>query len=437
MKHIFYLISILSLFACDSYLDIEPVGQVIPKTVEDYRSFLTSAYAIKHNHKVLTAYRTDELVLDADASGVEQYQDLFVWNDINPSPITSPYPYPTFYKVIFNANHIINNKDEIEGEQLSINQLVAEAYALRALQYFELINLYAKPYKQNTAETDLAVPITLSYDAEKAYTKKSLAQVYDLILSDLDKATALMQIQQQDIGNNYRFSLWGVKAFQTKVYLYQQKWQKAITSATEALAIENKLQDLNSNTTDLPSVYNSVESILALENVGSVDLANNATISEDLLAVFQADEDLRFNLYFDEQSDGRFKSNKNADLKYRVSFRTSELYLTQIECLARLNQESQAKQLLKDFAKNRYTTAGWNAYQTKIDGLDTAELITEILEERRREFALEGHRWYDLRRTTQPAISKTFNGVTYQLEQNDERYVIPFPNEALINNPNL
>ena len=41
----------MSIVSCDDYLDLEPVGKVIPKSVEDYRSFLTTAYAtIKETH---------------------------------------------------------------------------------------------------------------------------------------------------------------------------------------------------------------------------------------------------------------------------------------------------------------------------------------------------------------------------------------------------
>jgi len=92
---------------------------------------------------------------------------------------------------------------------------------------------------------------------------------------------------------------------------------------------------------------------------------------------------------------------------------------------------------LLEFAKYRYTPAGWELYKTKVNLLDTNNLVTEILEERRREFAIEGHRWYDLKRTTQPKLTKVFNGTLYTLEKNDARYVIPFPNDAIINNPNL
>nr|WP_227806227.1 RagB/SusD family nutrient uptake outer membrane protein [Algibacter lectus] len=128
---------------------------------------------------------------------------------------------------------------------------------------------------------------------------------------------------------------------------------------------------------------------------------------------------------------------KSAETKFKVSYRTAELYLTIAECLAELNNIDLAKETLIAFTENRYTSSGWDIYKTYVNALSLADLKEEIQEERRREFAIEGQRWNDLRRTTQPELTKEFDGVTYVLEQNDDRYVIPFPNDAIINNPNL
>ena len=187
----------------------------------------------------------------------------------------------------------------------------------------------------------------------------------------------------------------------------------------------------------MPSEYNSVESILALETVASFDIANNTNISDDLIGIYDQSADLRFNLYFRPVSGGSFRSKKNADTKYKVSYRTSELYLTKAEAFARLGQTEAAKSPLLELAKNRYTAEGFAAYQKSIDALNEEELLSAILKERSREFAIEGHRWFDLRRTTQPEIKKTFDGQRYTLERNDERYSIPIPNDAIINNPDL
>lgn len=70
--------------------------------------------------------------------------------------------------------------------------------------------------------------------------------------------------------------------------------------------------------------------------------------------------------------------------------------------------------------------------------MEQESLISEILDERARELAFEGHRWFDLRRTTRPRIEKTlYSGQTIILEQNDERYTLRIPQSAIEANPNL
>lgn len=436
VKHIIYIFFIASVVSCNDYLDIEPVGKVIPKTVEDYRSFLTQAYAISKNHKELFAYRADELQIEKNTQGVEQYEDIFIWNDESPSPSTRAFSYSPFYTTIFYTNHIINSAVKIEGNIEAKNQLVGEAYALRAMQYFELINIYAKTYSKTTASSDVGVPIVTEYNADGEYQVKPLQEVYDLILSDIEKAESLINVTQQELGKNYRFSLIALKSFKSRVFLYKKEWQKAIDTAKSALAIKSALVDLNIDNSKMPSEYNSIESILALDIVSSFDISSYAKISSDLINSYDKINDLRFSIYFNE-SNGSYTAIKNANSKYKCSYRTAELYLTIAEALTQLNKITEAKSKLIEFVKTRYKSSEINTIETTINSLNKNDLLNEVLEERRREFAIEGHRWIDLKRTTQPIIIKTYDGNTYTLKQNDERYVIPFPKDAKINNPNL
>ncbi len=431
---LFFLVAFIS---CDKYLDIEPIGQVIPKTVAEYRSFLTAAYAISKDQKILTTYRSDELSVDDTSVGIDQYKDLFIWNDTNPSPLTRNFPYASFYTTIFYTNHIINNATTMLGDTNEKNQLVGEAYALRAMQYFELVNLYAKPFNSTTASTDNGVPITTEYNSDNTYPIQNLSKVYDLIQMDIEEAEKLIHIDKQITGFNYRFSKLAIKSFKARFYLYQKEWQKAINAANEALAIKSNLMDLNVDTSIMPSEYNAIESILALETVASFDIANNATISSELITSYNKIDDLRFSLYFTKNADNTYSSKKSANKKFKCSYRTAELYLILAEAYAELNDKANALLRLNEFTKNRYSPSAWNILKTKTASLSSQELITEIFEERKKEFAIEGHRWYDLRRSTQPEIKKIFKNQIYTLNKNDTRYVIPFPRDATINNPDL
>jgi len=114
------------------------------------------------------------------------------------------------------------------------------------------------------------------------------------------------------------------------------------------------------------------------------------------------------------------------------------LYLILAECEANLNQNlPKAKEYLNTLKQNRLEAEFYASEEIRINAMNQAELITEIAEERCRELAFEGHRWYDLRRTTQQSLTHTFGGETEVLEEGDPRYTLRFPQEAVDNNPNL
>lgn len=221
-----------------------------------------------------------------------------------------------------------------------------------------------------------------------------------------------------------------------RVYLYKKEWQQAIDASKEALAIKNTIQDLNADDSIMPSEFSSVESILALDQVSSFDIASNAAVSDQFLNKYDRINDLRFNIYF--KKDGTvYRAAKTADIKYKSTFRVSELYLTLAEAYAQLNELTFAKEQLLILVKNRYTSTKVTTYTTYINSLTKQQLYEEILDERAREFAIEGQRWNDLKRTTQPEITKWYEGKNYTLNKNDSRYVVQFPNDAKINNPNF
>lgn len=49
----------LLLASCDSYLDIQPVGKVIPNSLAEHRALLTTVYDTKLMDKAVTELRTD------------------------------------------------------------------------------------------------------------------------------------------------------------------------------------------------------------------------------------------------------------------------------------------------------------------------------------------------------------------------------------------
>ncbi|MDX6188003.1 RagB/SusD family nutrient uptake outer membrane protein [Flavobacterium sp. Fl-318] len=434
-KYIALFVAVLAITSCDNYLDVTPMGRVIPETLDQYRALLTRGYNTYPQHKSLTAVRTDELIMDEFGDEINLYKDIYNWNDANPDRFTQTFHYQDLYTTIFYTNVVINDASSKLDNSPEKNQLIGEAYALRAMAYFDLINLFGKPYNPTTAASDKGVPLALEIDLEQVYIPQSVEVIYNQIISDTDKAGQLINKDTQAKGINYRFSKVALYAFESRLYLYMQQWQRSLDAANKALVINNNLVDLKA-TPVLPNKYDSKESILALEEGYMTGLQRATYASTDLLTAYNRTADLRFPLLF-VASGSKFKIQKGANIDQKCTFRTSELYLTKAETLLKLDKLADARTIVLSFIKNRYTAAGYTQLETAINTMNATDLNTLILQERQREFAVEGQRWFDLRRTSQKQIVHTLHGETHTLIQNDPRYTILFPANARLNNPNL
>ncbi|CAI8753718.1 RagB/SusD family nutrient uptake outer membrane protein [Chryseobacterium sp. IT-36CA2] len=420
---------------CDRFLDIQPEGKVIPVTAEDYRQVLTSAYSKYPVHKSLVALRTDEVNIDDNGVDFVSYREMAMWKDSNNDPTSNEFPWLRFYSVNFYLNQIINEGSKTMQDSPEKNQILAEAYALRAYLYFDLVNLYGKPYNSATASTDRGVPINLEIDLEEVLKPSSVQEVYTQVHSDLKKAEDLMVEQKQALGVNYRFSKTALLAFEARAALYEGDWNKALNYADQVLAVKGDLSNLNTTNT-VPNHYASPESIMALDNTWDNSIKNLCFASPELISSYNTTADKRFGMYF-EKNGSKYKVTKGGSLEFKVSFRTAEQYFIKSEALLKLNKLAEAKETLLKVLKNRYTPDGYTSVQSAVSSMDSTAFMTFILDERFREFALEGQRWFDLRRANQKKISHIISGKEYILQQNDPRYTIEYPMSAKKNNPNL
>lgn len=419
--------------SCKKYLDIEPVGRVIPKTEEDFRALLTAAYGSFPEHKSLLSVRTDELILDEWATDYSALRDIYTWKDGSPDPATFEFPYVAFYKAIFNANHVIAEIENEAGTTTGTAQLKGEAYLLRAYAHFELLNLYAKPYNKATAATDRGVPLSLTIDIEQNYAPSTVEVVYAQILADIEAGRSLLNTATFEAGKNYRFTTRAALALLARVREFRGEWAQALDAAKQALAVNNKLEDLNTSTR-LPNHYQSVENIMSMESAFNIRAAS--MISDHLLGIYDRTNDLRFPLYF-SRSGGDYVSIKGNNDALKISFRNGELYLIQAEAALQTDDLALARQSLLALKAKRLKPALYTTEEARVNALERAPLLAEILAERERELALEGHRWYDLRRYGQPSLTHETGGNTGTLLVNDPRYTLRFPQSAVANNPNL
>lgn len=442
MRKIIYatglVLAMATVSSCKKYLDIVPVGSVIPTTVADFKKELDAAYLLADLDKGLSSYRGDEITVNESRSrDVDLISNNFLWDENGPT-LGGTYNWQNKYQKIFYANHIIQAAPKAtDGSQAQKDQLIGEAYLMRAYTYFNLVNLFGNTYNEATSATDKAVPLITEVDMEKVARRNTVKEVYTQILADLEQGLSLVNVDEFEVSQSYKFSKAAGQAMAARVYLYTHQWDKALNAAKAALEIKNTLVDFN-NSNALPTLYNSIETIQAYEQNFNVTTVQTAYVSDKLFSLYNATGDLRPKIFYGKDSKGKNTiakvSNSNS---YRQSFRTAEMYLIAAEAATQLNQPDVARNYIDQLTQRRHTPVFHTAEQIRLAALTGNALLQEIYDERFRELSFEGHRWFDLRRTSQPEIVHTLKGKTYTLKAGDPRYTIRIPMDAIANNPLL
>lgn len=433
---ILLLLTAAALSSCDSFLDITPTGKVIAKTGEEYRALLTNEYKYFPKDRYMTVLRTDELLMDkrrSNSTDLDAYLDLWRWKDENPSPTTSYFSWRNYYHTIYIANYIIEHRGEISNATRDeVNQLVGESYMLRAYAHFLLVNLYAEPYTHCQPATTRGVPMQLTADVNAVPGSSSVEAIYQQVLSDIAEAEKYLNVETWEAGLNYRFNKISAQAFRARTYLYMGEWQKAFDAAKEVIEAHGDLENMNSSAT-LPNSYKSVENIVALEKFDSNLFTVINMPDPDFIAIYRTGDQRRTKFY-KRVTTSTYSLQKGGNDALSSSFRSAEAYLIAAECAARLGQTTEAVDTyLMPLLQKRLNADALSAANDLMANMTQDELIAEILDERARELAFEGHRWYDLRRTTQPQLTHTYDDEEFTLTP--EKYTLRFPTEAVEANP--
>ena len=443
---LFIILAAFAFTACDDFLDITPTGKVIAQTGAEYRALLTYEYDNFTKERYMTTLRTDELPSDVkkywSQGDTESYLDLWRWKDENPASTTSYFGWRNYYHAIYIANYIIEHQGEITKATVDeIDQLVGESYMMRAYLHFLLVNLYAEPYTHCDPATTRGVPLQLKADVNAVLRCSSVEDVYNSVLADIDEAEKFLNVEKWETGYNYRFNKASAQALRARVLLYMGEWQGALDAAKAVLVTYNQIEDLIPSSPTLPNSYKSVESIVSLERYGSNFSTAVSVVSDEFLGLYRTGDQRAL-------SAKKFYKNEAKPLPARSvvqkgasnvdcysSFRTAEMYLTAAEAAARLGDTSGAIEYLVPIMEKRLKAAAYNTTMELMEAMTQEELVQEILDERARELAFEGHRWYDLRRTTRPALTRTYDGETFTLTP--EKYTMRFPSDAVAANPGI
>ena len=182
------------------------------------------------------------------------------------------------YYVINLANVFIDGMaakgSAVVGTTLSNNYL-GEARLLRAISYYSLLQLYARPYWDGNGSKP-GVPLRLKGNTNSgnyALARASVAEVYTQILSDLTFAEQNLPLDYNNAAlNTTRAHRNTAIAWKTRVYLSMQKYAEVITEANKIVsatppftATSGVANALQSDYTSLfKPPYTSAESMLSM-----------------------------------------------------------------------------------------------------------------------------------------------------------------------------
>lgn len=466
-----YLIFALSLiaFSCKkAFLNRQPSTAVLEqnaiKTSNDMSDAVNGMYAAMTSSTWFG--RDAELIGDllADNTYVSHFnsgrflpENNFTFSSTNGEALEM---YSQAYYVILQANRILTATVPASDD---VSQLRGEAYIMRAFNYLELVNFYAHP--ATVSPDDPGVPIVLTpTSTNNPYIKPSRATVsavYTQIISDLDSAYLIMPVKGTKLHatTSEYLSKYAAKAIESRAYLYEGNYAGArdaallviqqggytLTPATNLLAY---WADPGPQSGKLETIFELAQTITT--NQGFDALASmysqaasaygDEVVTPDLYDIYLKN-DIRKKLIVKRNrfGDAVLANNKYSNLENNTDkddikiIRYAEVLLTAAEGYARTGDDVNALIYLNQVAKIRdpsfagYTSTG-------------AQLITDILTERRKELAFEGLRYFDLTRTNQdiirPQQSDSAPSIADVPVGNNKR-IFPIPQAEIDANPNM
>lgn len=408
------ILLIITSAGCKKFLAVQPVDDVSDQvTIVDATSAQTAvrgAYRTLANDNYYGSLFQTFGYLPGDNvqwTGSQSIIQQFITHTITSDNGNLESVWDGIYATINIANHVIAKVPAVNDPTLTSalkNQLTGEGYFIRALSYFDL------------ARTWGGVPITLtpttSPTSKDSISRSTVAQTYAQVLRDLNAADSLLPLPttQNPVRAN-KETAWALKA---RYYLYQQNWALAESYATQVIADTKNYGLLTpySSFFQPASAVATKESVFELSysttytnahrgywqppanggtrqwapNDAFVALVNNPLIGGGRSTlVAKTSAGLWYgNLYYRSPA---------TDPAYVI--RIAELYLIRAEARAWQNNLPGA---LADLNAIR-TRAGLTASPA----VSQSDILLAIENERRIEFALEPHRWFDLVRTGRAA----------------------------------
>lgn len=363
--------------------------------------------------------------------------------------------YQQPYEIISRANNILNALGQYESSPITAKDakiIKAQMLAIRAHAHFDMMRYFAPDFGRNS--TSLGVPYVTLFDPQKPLSnlqpRNTVKENYDKIFDDLNNSILLFRETGNTKNNDSRnfIDIVVVYAMRARINYYASQWSAALSDANVVIS-SNPLADAtdyvamyakDSESTPPSEVLWAIPSDNALNPGGAINgnganyriatpLSNIITglggvyNNTDLISVFKDNSD--FN---------RRVLRKYVGIKSFKVFRTAEMILIKAEAEHILGNDGASLATLNSLRTNRGVAVGAETGATLLDA------ITLL---RRVELLGEGHRWFDIKRTTKTINRSECGNAGNSLSNicsvasSSNNWAFPIPFNEIKANPNL
>lgn len=419
--------------SCREYLEEKSDSKLVtPQTVQDNQALLDKISNLLGDNNISSEISSDDIYMtDNDFNGVGDDADkrLYTWQPDLVARATGNDWQSVFFRINI-CNTVLHNLEQYHIP--NSDNVRGQALAIRASIYLEAVQIWCLAYNQNTASTDLGLPLRLNPDVNIPSVRTNLKQTYDQILADLHTAVSLLPATQISVTRASKATALG---FLARAYLYRGEYQNALQYANQALAINGQLMNFNNlNPSDsYPIKEMNIEVLLPTVMAYSPILGTNAAKIPITTYNGYHNNDLRKSIFFRTNATGEilFKGNYSGTSTRTCLLTTAELYLTAAESYAQLNDIDNAMIKLNQLLMQRWKNGTFINFTA-----ENKEVALQLIaKERRKELIFRGLRWADLKRYNRDGsnilLQRTVNGITYTLSPQDLRYAIAIPEDII------
>jgi hypothetical protein len=363
------------------------------------------------------------------------------------------------YRVIDRVNRVLqalpNARATQANDEALRSRLRGEALFLRAFSHFELVRYYSGNYEPNG--------LAMAYMETPSLTptvRINMEPYFQKLNADLTEAKNLVPALSG--ANVNRANKMAVTGLQARVALYMKDWQKAVDFSTEyinALPLASKADFPNiwTDASNAEVAFKLTRTASIGGKIGTLFRGTSPTAtqigtvtwlaSDKIWNAYDQTNDIRFASYFKDEPAlsnanrpsrliakyaGTAYGTANENVADAKVFRTGEMYLIRAEAKAELNDMAGAAADL-----NALRAARIEGYTNETFGSKEA-LIEAVINERFKELAYEGHRFWDLKRRNLPVqrlASDAPNGNAVTLPAGNFRFLLPIPSVEIQANP--